>query len=196
MINERTLLLEEPEADIRKGTATLKVGMVINRHDNDYTVLWAEFNQPKHEISLFKKLLELEELTASELNEVRPYHFKDIYISRETDKTLKDTKVLELATTAWMPLQFNQAWAEDLDSLVNSIAALEQIEDQSDYSMVRPHWTQVEADKDLKDAVDDWARQQARFITYWKDRSPFEKDETFALLKNEGLIRHPDTIRH
>lgn len=195
-MNERTLLFEEPEQDIRKGTAIVKVGLVMGTDDEGYEVLWAEYNQPKAEIALFRKLLHLEELTSSELNQIRPYHFKDIYIRHETDEALKNTEVLELATTAWLPLTLNTAWEEDVESLMNSVNELDKIADESSFSMVRPHWTQVEADKALQEAVNDWARQQSRFMTYWKDRSPFDKDETFQLLINEGLIRHPDTIRH
>lgn len=195
-MNERTLLLEEAEDDIRKGTAIVKVGLVMGKSDDGCEVLWAEYNQPKAEIALFKKLLHLEDLTSSELNQIRPYHFKDVYIRNETEETLKNVEVLELATTAWLPLTLNTAWEEDVEALMNSCNELDKLADEANFSLVRPHWTQVEADKALQEAVDDWARQQTRFMTYWKDKSPFDKDEIFQLLINENLIRHPDTIRH
>lgn len=199
MIQERTLLMQAPASDIRKSTGTLKLGIVLNvdpAQDAPYEVFWAEFNQPKAELEAFQKLLRLEPLSKEELYSIRPYHFKDVYLSRESDATLEDAEVLELATTAWLPLEFDPAWTEDVQALQASIEALQQAQSESDYSMVRPHWTQVEADRKVQEAVDDWARQQAHFIRYWKDKVPFDKDETFQLLVDEDLIRHPDTIRY
>ncbi|WP_276930317.1 hypothetical protein [Faecalibaculum rodentium] len=199
MIQERTLIMEEPASDLRKGSGTLKVGMVLKTDPGSglpYEVFWAEFNQPKAELAAFKKLLQLEPLTKEELYSIRPYHFKDVYLSRESDASLKDAAILELATTAWMPLEFEKSWLEDVDALRASIQELDAAQVEDDYSIVRPHWTQVEADKKLADAVDSWAAQQSRFIRYWKDRVPFDKDETFQLLVSENLIRHPDSIRY
>lgn len=199
MIQERTLIMEEPASDLRKGTGTLKLGLVLKAEEGSelpYEVFWAEYNQPKAELAAFKKLLQLEPLSKEELYSIRPYHFKDVYLSRESDESLKDARVLELATTAWLPLEFDKSWQEDVDALRASIQELDAAQSEDDYSMVRPHWTQVEADKKLADAVDNWAAQQSRFMRYWKDKVPFDKDETFQLLVDENLIRHPDSIRY
>ena len=88
MIQERTLIMEEPASDLRKGTGTLKVGVVLKTDPGSglpSEVFWAEFNQPKAELAAFKKLLQLEPLTKDELYSIRPYHFKDVYLSRESD---------------------------------------------------------------------------------------------------------------
>lgn len=199
MLQERTLVMEEPASNPLKGTGTLKVGLVLRAETGSplpYEVFWAEFHQPKAELAAFRKLLQLEPLTKEELYSIRPYHFKDVYLTRESDETLKDATVLELASTAWLPLEFDKSWQEDVDALQASIQELDQAQSETDYSLDRPHWTQVEAGKRLSDAVDTWAAQQSRFMRFWKDKVPFDKDETFQLLVSENLIRHPDSIRY
>lgn len=189
-----------PPSNPRKGTALLKLGYVIEENkdpNKPYTVLWAEYDQPKQEIEILKRFFELDDtLTEEEMNICHPYHYKDIYMEKMSEKDLRENTELDLVTTAWRPLNFLNAWQEDLLNLINAENNLDSVSETCDFSLYRPHWTQVEAKKDYEEAVKNWSEAQANFIRYWKDKNPVEKDDTFQLLVLEGLVRHPETLKY
>ena len=181
-------------------STTLELGYVVKcdaSRERPYTMLWTEYDLDEKEAEYFARFMDLDPtLSQAQLEELRPYDFKTIRVSQEDEASLNEYEKLELPSTAYRVLNFLPAWEEDLDRLLDSIDLEERAKEAIDESLMRPHWVQVEAEAALKGASSQKKEAESMFIDYWKNKVPYEKDEVYELLKKEGLIRHPDTIKY
>lgn len=182
------------------GSGNFQLGQIVDideTRNQPYMILWANYNGSAREVELFKRLLDLDPtLSADQLRQIHPYHFAAIDLTSEDDESLKDYEALELASTAYKPLNYLSAWSEDVDRLIATKKARDEVEEIIVESWTRPHWVQVEAEKRAENIKNEWKEAHEMFLRYWCDKVPFEKDEVFELLKAEKMIQHPETIKY